>query len=117
MPRFLDANIFLRYLLNDDPVRSPACKSLFAAIEQATIEAWTSELVVSEVVFVLANPKTYNIPRPRIAATLLPLLLLPKLKLPNRRIYRRVFDLYTTLPISYVDCYNAALMEFKNQKD
>ena len=30
---------------------------------------------------------------------------------------RRVFELYTALPISYVDCYNAALMEARKRVD
>ncbi len=47
----------------------------------------------------------------------MPLLLLPHLKIANRRIYRRVFDLYTALPVSYVDCYNAALMEHRKQTE
>jgi predicted nucleic acid-binding protein len=117
MARFLDANIFLRHLRNDDPVRSPACKALFDQIEQGTLEAWTSDLVVSEVVFVLSNKRTYNTPRPDIARELLRLIRLPNLKIANRRIYRRVFELYTSLSMSYVDCYNAALMEHRKQTE
>lgn len=117
MPEFLDTNIFIRYLRNDDPIKSTACKALFEAIEHGTTEAWTSDLVISEVVFVLSNPKTYNIPRADLATNLLRLILLPKLKVYQKRIYRRVFELYTTLPISYVDCYNAALMESSKKTD
>src|SRR2546430_12152133 len=111
MPGFLDANIFIRYLRNDDPIKSLACKALFERIEHGAEEAWTSDLVISEVVFVLSNPRTYNVPRFAIAITLLRLLRLPNLRVYQKRIYPRVFELYTTLPISYVDCYNAAFME------
>ena len=115
MAPFLDANIFLRHLRNDDPLRSPACRQLFDSIERGTLEAWTSDLVIAEVVFVLSNKKTYNVPRADSARPLLRLLALPSLKVANRRMYRRVFELYTTRSMSYVDCYNAALMEHRGQ--
>lgn len=36
------------------------------------------------------------------------------LKIPHKRLYRRVFDLYTSLPIDYVDAYHAALIESRD---
>ena len=113
MARFIDANIFLRHLLNDDPVRSPASRLVFQQIAQGDLDAWTSDLVISEVVFVLS--KTYGIARDQIVNTLLPLIQLPNLKIANKRIYSRVFSFYTSLNISYVDCYNAALMEQRKE--
>jgi uncharacterized protein len=96
----------------------PACKALFEEIERGTLDAWTSDLVISEVVFVLSNKKTYNTPRSDIARHLLRLLSLPRLQLANRRIYRRVFEPYTTQTMSYVDCYNAAaLMEHRKRTE
>jgi predicted nucleic acid-binding protein len=31
--------------------------------------------------------------------------------LPGKRIYRRVFALYTSVPLGFADCYHLALME------
>jgi predicted nucleic acid-binding protein len=53
MARYLDANIFLRTVRADHPIWSPACKRLFDEIERGIVDAWTSDLVISEVVFVL----------------------------------------------------------------
>lgn len=108
-PRFIDTNIFIRHLTNDDPKQSPACFALIQAIEQGKLSAWTSELVISEVVFVLS--KVYKLNRDTIRELLLPLINLPGLKLTHKRLYRRVFKLYTALPIDYVDAYHVALME------
>jgi hypothetical protein len=36
--------------------------------------AWTSPLVVAEIVFVLSNPKTYDVSRRQLRDILLPLL-------------------------------------------
>ena len=110
-PAFLDANILLRHLTNDDPLKGRACFALIQAIEHGDVTVWTTELVIAEVVFVLANKRTYGLSRERIRDLLLPLIEIPNLKLPRKRMYRRVFELYTTLAIDYIDAYHAALME------
>ena len=114
---FLDTNIFLRHLLNDVPAQSPAAHQLFRDVEQGRLAAWTSPLVVAEIVFVLENPKTYRIPRSTIRDQLLPLLSLPHLKLERKRLYPRIFDLYVSSPIDYVDAYHAALLAHYHQHD
>ncbi len=109
--RFLDTNILLRHLAADDPERSPACLTLVQAIERGHTVVWTSELVIAEAVFVLSSKRGYNLGREAVRDLLLPLIELPGLKIPHKRLYRRVFDLYATLPIDYVDAYHAALVE------
>lgn len=108
---FIDTNIFLRHLTNDNPVQSPACFALIQDIEQGKIQAWTSDLVILEVIFVLSSKTLYNVGRAKIRDLLLPLINLPGIKLTNKRMYRRAFELYTTLSIDFTDAYNAALME------
>ena len=108
---FLDSNILLRHLTNDDPDRGQACFALVQALERGEFSAWTSDLVVAEVVFVLANKNTYNLSRETIRDLLLPLISLPGIKLPYKHLYRRVFELYTTLPIDYIHAYHVAHME------
>ena len=108
--RFLDTNVFIRHLTNDNPVQSPACFALIQAIENGEITAWTSDLVVAEVVFVLSSKNIYHLNRDRVRDLLLPLISLPGIKLAHKGLYHRVFELYTTLPIDYVDAYNAALV-------
>ena len=108
---FLDSNILLRHLTNDDPQRGRACLATIQAIERGELTVWTTDMVIAEVVFVLANKDTYNLGRETIRDLLLPLIELPGVKLPHKRLYRRVFELYTTRPIDYVDAYHVAHME------
>src|SRR5438552_6753850 len=103
----LDSNIFIRHLANNNPVQSPACFALIQAIEQGKIKAWTSDLVIAEVVFVLSSKRIYGLDRETIRDLLLPLINLPGIKLLNKRLYERVFDLYVSLNIDYTDAYNA----------
>lgn len=108
---FLDSNVLLRHLTNDDPEKGAACFRLVQALEQGSAAAWTSNLVIAEIVFVLGNKHTYALGREEIRDLLLPLIGLPGLKVAHKRLYRRVFELYTELPIDYIDAYHAALAE------
>src|SRR5947208_3318085 len=99
--RFLDSNILLRHLLNDDLTKAARCLTLFKAIEEGKVTVWTSPLVIAEVVFVLSNQKTYNVERARIRDLLLPLIHLPGLKVSQKRMFDRVFALYVALTIDY----------------
>ncbi len=113
---FLDTNILLRHILNDDPHKSAACFVLIQAIERGETTVWTSELAIAEVVFVLESKRTYNLPREAIRDVLLPLLGLSGIKLTHKRLYPRIFDLYTRLPIDFIDCYHVALMEQRDDR-
>jgi predicted nucleic acid-binding protein len=108
---FLDSNIFLRHILDDDPVQSPACRQVFHAIEAQEMSAWTTSLVVSEIVFVLSNPVTFALTRPALKDRILPLIQLNRLKLERKQLYPRIFDLFVKYPIDYVDAYHVALLE------
>jgi predicted nucleic acid-binding protein len=48
---------------------------------------------------------------------LLPLINLPGIKIANKGLYSRVFELYTASSIDFIDAYNAALMEGRKQKE
>ncbi len=61
--------------------------------------------------------RLYGLSREAIRDLLLPLLELPGLKLAHKRLFRRVFGLYTSLPIDYIDAYHAALMESRKEQD
>lgn len=107
---FLDTNVFVRHLLNDDPIQSPRCLALFQAIEHGHIIAWTTDLVIAEVVWVLQGQR-YRLSPPDIRERLLPLINLPGLRLPRKRLYHRAFQLFANLGIDYIDCFHAALLE------
>jgi predicted nucleic acid-binding protein len=111
--RFIDSNIFLRHLTQDVPAMAVECTALLREIEQGKVQAWTNDLVVAEVVFVLGSTAGagYSYARAAIQATLLPLVLLPALLVPSQHFYPRIFELYTTHNIDFIDAYNAAHIE------
>ncbi len=107
---FLDTNIFLRHLRGDHPVLSAKAGAIFERIEEGDLSVRTCDTVIFETVFTLQ--RSYKQPRARIADALLPLIQLPGIILPGKRLYRRAFALYLSAsPIGFADCYHTALME------
>ena len=107
-PAFLDTNILLRHVLQDNASLSPNATTIIGRIEQGELQVQTTDTVVFETGFTLQ--RMYKQPRERIAATLLPILDLPGIVLPGKRYYREVFDLYCSTSVGFADCYHAVLM-------
>lgn len=107
---FLDANVVLRYLLRDDEIKAQRCLELLERAERREIVLRTTDLVVAELVWVLESPATYNVPRQKIRDLLLPVIFLPGLRLPGKRLYAQIFDLYVDRGIDFIDAYNAVHM-------
>ena len=108
---FLDANIILRYLTRDDPVKAERCFNLLKKADRGEIELITSEAVIAEVVYVLSSPKVYAVSRERIRSLLIPIISLRGLKLSSRKLYLRALDLYAALAIDFEDALAVAHME------
>lgn len=92
--RFVDANIFIRYLTQDDRAKAAASYALFQQVRDRQEELFTSEAIVAEVTYVLSSVKHYALPHADIAARLRPVLRLRGLKLPNKRTVMHALALY-----------------------
>ena len=112
---FVDTNIFIRYLTNDDPAKAQACFTLFQDIKNNNIDLITTEAVVAEVVYVLSSKRLYNLPRNDIRARLYPLLSLPGLSLPNRQAILQALDIYVTHTIDFEDALIVAHMQSQHE--
>jgi uncharacterized protein len=109
---FLDTNIFLRHLLQDEPVQSPKASAFLKRIEEGEVKVRTTDTVIFETVFTLQ--KVYRRTKAAIRETLLPLLELSGIVLPQKRRYRKVFSLYVDSNLPFADAYHAVLMEQLN---
>lgn len=106
---FLDTNMFLRHLRQDDPEQSPKATAVLSRIEQGELIVRTADTVIFETVFSLQ--RGYRQPRPLIAAAMLPLIELPGIVLPGKRSYRAVFAMYENGQLGFADCYHVVLMQ------
>ncbi len=106
LPRFLDTNILLRYLIGDSPEQAECALNLLMRVERGEEKVFTSSLVIFEAVFTLQ--KFYKVPRQQIAEQILSIISMRSLHLPDKSVYHRAFNLYISHNISFADAYNAA---------
>ncbi len=108
---FIDTNIFIRFLTQDDREKMRACFALLQRIKEGE-EATTSEVVIAEVAYVLSSPRIYKLSHADVSARLRPILLLRRRKLPNKRRLLRALDLYNTYAqLDFEDCLTVAQLE------
>lgn len=109
--QFVDANVFLRYLTNDDPIKAKRCLALFQKAKLNQVALTTSESVVAEVVYLLSSKRVYNLDPQDIVTRLRPLLVLPGLKLSSRNLFLRALEIYATYAVDFEDALSKAHME------
>jgi predicted nucleic acid-binding protein len=109
--RFVDTNVFLRYLTRDDPQKSQACYELFKRCERNEEALLTSEAVVAEIVYVLSSKQLYDLSPEEVRVRLMPLLSLTGMRLPNRNVCLRALELYAAYAIDFEDALAVSHME------
>lgn len=111
---FLDANVTLRFLLDDNPMLSPKAKSIFKTINQGETKVFISSMAIYEVVFTLG--RTYKLQKSDIRQKLLSIINLQNITVDKRDIVEKALAFYEDKNISFVDAYQAALMLKKKIK-
>ncbi len=106
--RLIDANVVLRFLVDNDTPQGRAAQRLFQQIEQGDAQALLPECIVFEIVYVLE--KYYAIPRDRIAAILSTLLAAPNLTVPDAPALLLALVTYGSTRFDLADCYLSALV-------
>jgi predicted nucleic-acid-binding protein len=99
--QYVDTNIVLRYLLDDDKQQSPLAKEI--------IESGEAELpieVLPEVVYVLQGP--YGLGRKQIAEAIIALLDNSGLLIERRVTVLKAMDYYATTKLDFIDSMLAA---------
>ncbi len=109
MARFLDTNILIRYLTNDDPDKATLALALLDRVAEGSEQVVTTPLVIFETIFLLQ--RTYKLPKADIREKIAAILALQGLQLAERALCLRALDYYVEQNISYADAYNAAWMQ------
>ncbi|MBI4028955.1 MAG: PIN domain-containing protein [Candidatus Blackburnbacteria bacterium] len=111
---FLDANVILRFILDDNPKLSPKAKSIFQTINQGKTRVFISQMAVHEVVFTLQ--RTYKLPKSNIRQKFSELIKSENILVDKREILEKALFFYEDKNISFADAYQAALMLKKKVK-
>jgi uncharacterized protein len=110
--RFVDTNVILRFLTQDDLEKAQACFELLQRVQRGEENIVTSESVLAEIVYVLSSRSTYNLSHSDIAARLRPIVGLRGLKIANKRTCLRALDVYSSNDrLDFEDCLTVAHME------
>ena len=102
---FLDANVILRYLLNDIPEQADAVDELLKEAEEGKILLRTTALVIAEIVWTCES--YYELPKEEIRDKVLAILSTPGLEVENAELLAEAAILYVEKNVDFIDAYNA----------
>jgi len=107
--KFVDTNVFIRFLTNDSPRKADACERLFKkAVEKEEI-LFTTDLVIAEIIWVLES--YYELAKQDVQDKVEKILNTPNLICPGKSLILEALILYAEKNIDYIDAYNAQVMK------
>jgi predicted nucleic-acid-binding protein len=107
--RFLDTNIFIRFLTDDVPEKADACEEIFKKAVEKQETLFTTDLVIAEIVWVLES--FYELPKNEIQDKVEKILNTPNLICPHKDLILSALILYSEKNIDYTDAYNALILK------
>jgi len=107
--RFVDTNVFIRFLTNDVPQKADACEKIFRRAIEKKDGLFTTDLVIAEIVWVLES--FYKLAKKEIRDKLEKILNTPNLACPNKDLILVALMLYTKKDIDFIDAYNAIILK------
>ena len=104
MSGFVDANIIVRLVTQDDSDKARQCFELLERANRGEIELVTSEAVIAETVYVLSSRRLYGTPRQDIASYLGAFLTGSRVRIDHRETVLEALELYGGTNLHFVDC-------------
>lgn len=102
---FVDTNVFLRFLTNDDPAKAKRAENLFREAVRGRVRLVTSLLVMAEIVWTLES--FYRVEKFSIASSVRKILNTPNLECPEGASLLEALDLYVEQNVDFIDAYHA----------
>jgi len=109
---FVDTNLFIRYLTNDDIEKANRVEELLDRAALGKVRLITCEVVLAEVVWVLES--YYNLNNAQIADHLEAILATPGLNVLNGKVVEKAIEYYQNENIDFIDAYIVSLMNRLN---
>lgn len=107
--RFVDTNVFLRYLTADDKAKYARCKALFERVVGGKEILHTTDMVIAELVWTLLS--YYKVPKEEAIEKASIILNTPNLMVKNHKVLIEALSLYSIKAIDFIDAYNAVSMK------
>lgn len=106
---FVDTNLFIRYLTNDEPALADRVEKLLDDAAAGDAQLITTELVIAETVWVLES--SYKLKNREVAPLIRGILATPGLEVTNADQISRTLMLYELQNIDFVDASITVFME------
>ena len=106
--KFVDTNIFLRYLTADDRVKYGRCRELLKSAIDGKIQLATSGMVIAELAWTLLS--FYKVPKVDVVEKLSLIIGTDQIFIPDRELLAEALVLYGRKNIDFIDAYNAVFM-------
>ena len=105
---FVDTNVFLRFLTNDDAAKARRAEALFKKAVAGEVALETSLLVVAELVWTLES--FYGLARDDVAEKIGKILNTPNLYCDDRSRILEALDLYADKNVDFIDAYHGVAL-------
>ena len=113
--RFVDTNLFLRYLAGDDPIKYEKCKQMFARAIGGDIDLASSGMVIAELIWTLLS--YYKVPKAEVIEKVSVILGTENLFVPDKDVLVDALVLYARKNIDFIDAYNAVFMKYQGLRE
>jgi predicted nucleic acid-binding protein len=108
--KFVDTNIFLRYLTGDDHPKYERCRGLFKRAVEGELGLSTSVMVIAELVWTLLS--YYKVPKAEVVEKVSVIVGTENLFIPDKDVLADALVLYARKNIDFIDAYNAVFMRY-----
>jgi predicted nucleic acid-binding protein len=113
--KFVDTNVFLRYLTKDDPSKYERCRQMFKSALEGEITLSTSEMVIAELIWTLLS--YYKVPKAEVVEKVSVILGTENLFVPGKDILADALVLYARKNVDFIDAYNAVFMKYQGLRE
>ena len=107
--RFIDTNVFLRFLTADLPEQAEACAELIHRLRDGREVAHVSPLAVAESIWTLE--RFYGLSKEEVVGKVVPLLKLRGVRVVGKALFLSALPLYVQRNVSFADAYMAVQMQ------
>ena len=113
--KFVDTNVFLRFLTKDDLSKYERCREMFKRALEGEITISTSGMVIAELIWTLLS--YYKVPKAEVIEKVSVILGTENLFVPDKDILADALVLYAGKNIDFIDAYNAVFMKYQGLRE
>jgi predicted nucleic acid-binding protein len=113
--KFVDTNIFLRYLTGDDPPKYERCRRLFKRAVEGELGLSTSVMVIAELIRTLLS--YYKVPKAEVVEKVSVIIGSENIFIPDKNLLADALVLYAQKNIDFIDVYNAVFMKYHSLRE